>query len=284
MASPFVLGDSPVGKYFGYMAELGVVRVFAQYGIFNALPEDGTSISLHDLALKLGDNKVDYKLLERMSRLLIAAGVLASPSPGCVALTATSKAFQDPLATGFYSYLFDFFMGPAVRWPGYFQEMCDGVLQEPPRSSKCPAGFALGFPDKTAYEILAAMPEQAKTLNSAMAFDGDIPITGVYDFSWVAEYAASGPDPARSLIVDVGGGKGQALKAILEENRGIPPARCALQDQAPVIEVASDEVEKNGGVLGPVKKIGRSFFEEQEVKGEPKELHDAHAECLLTER
>ncbi|CAN9364713.1 unnamed protein product [Alternaria alternata] len=256
MASEFSLAKTPIGRYFASMAEMGVMRVFVEHGIFDAIPDEG--ISLEDLATKL---KVDYKLIERFAAFLLSIGVLTSPAPGHVAHSPSSKAFTDPRVAQFYSYLFDFFMGPTTRWTAYFAE---NGLAEPPRSNRSPGGFALGMPDKTAYEIMAAIPGLATRMNGAMAIDGDIPVTGVYDFSWIATYAAG--DEKRVLIVDVAGGKGQALKDILEETPAIPAARCVLQDQPHVIDEAVAE-HKHSAVLGPVKKVGSSIFGEQPTKG-----------------
>lgn len=253
----FTLAETPIGKYFSSMAEMGVMRVFVEHKIFDAIPDEG--ISVMQLTKELG---VEYKLIERFSNFLLAAGVLSSPGPGLVAHTPASKAFQDARVSQFYSYLFDFFMGPTVKWPEYFAV---NGLAEPSRSNRSPGGFALGFPDKTAYEIMAAMPEVATRMNGAMAIDGDIPVTGVYDFSWVSKYAESNTG-ARPLIVDVAGGKGQALKDILEETPSIPANRCVLQDQPHVIAEAVKE-HKDSAVLGPIQKVGGSIFAEQAIKG-----------------
>ncbi|RAR00978.1 equisetin n-methyltransferase [Stemphylium lycopersici] len=259
MAAEFSLAETPIGRYFASMAEMGVMRVFVEHDIFSAIPDEG--ISLEDLTAKLN---VDYKLIERFAAFLLAIGVLTAPAPGQVAHTPASKAFTDPRVAQFYSYLFDFFMGPTTRWKDYFAV---NGLAEPPRSNRSPGGFALGMPDKTAYEIMAAIPGLATRMNGAMAIDGDIPITGVYDFSWVAAYAANNAGgEKRDLIVDVAGGKGQALKGILEETPAIPAARCVLQDQPHVIDEAVEE-HKDSAVLGPVKKIGHSIFGEQPTKG-----------------
>lgn len=254
----FSLAETPVGKYFSMMAEMGVMRVFVEHDIFEAIPDEG--ISVEALTTKLG---VEYKLIERMSNFLLAAGVLSSPAPGMIAHTPSSKAFQDVRVSYFYSYLFDFFMGPTCRWPAYFAE---NGLAEPPRSNRSPGGFALGQPDKTAYEIMASMPGVATKMNGAMAIDGDIPVTGVYDFGWVAKVAADASSGDRQLIVDVAGGKGQALKDILEETPAIPAARCVLQDQPHVIAEAVEE-HKDSAILGPVQKIAGSIFEKQPTKG-----------------
>ncbi|KAI4913572.1 hypothetical protein J4E90_005291 [Alternaria incomplexa] len=258
MAAEFSLAETPIGKYFTSMAEMGVLRVFVEHGIFDAIPEEG--ISLKDLTEKLS---IEYKLLERFTAFFLAIGMLTSPEPGRVAHTPASKAFTDPRVAQFYSYLFDFFMGPTTRWTDYFEA---NGLAEPARSNRSPGGFALGMPDKTAYEIMAAIPGLATRMNGAMAIDGDIPVTGMYDFGWVAAFAAGNVGSERELIVDVAGGKGQALKAILEETPAIPAARCVLQDQPHVIAEAEEE-HKDSAVLGPVKKIGHSIFREQPTKG-----------------
>lgn len=264
MSAEFSLAETPIGRYFASMAEMGVMRVFVEHGIFDAIPEEG--ISLKDLSAKLN---IEYNLVERFVAFFLAVGVLTSPAPGHVAHTTTSTAFTDPRVAQFYSYLFDFFMGPTTRWTDYFAA---NGLAEPASSSRSPGGFALGMPDKTAYEIMAAIPGLATRMNGAMAIDGDIPVTGVYDFGWIAAYAAgdAGAEP-RELIVDVAGGKGQALKDILLETPAIPAARCVLQDQPHVIAEAVKE-HTNSPVLGPVKKIGHTIFGEQATKGKHDEL------------
>ncbi|KAK7994511.1 hypothetical protein PG991_016099 [Apiospora marii] len=227
MAAEFSLAETPIGKYFASMAEMGVIRVFVEHGLFDAIPSDSDEgISLEALTAKLG---VEHNLIERMAAFLLSVGVLTAPAPGRVAHTPASQAFTDPRVAQFYSYLFDFFMGPTTRWPDYFK--LNG-LAEPATSSRSPGGFALGMPDKTA---------------------------------WVAAYAAEHAAEARDLIVDVAGGKGQALKEILEETPAIPAARCVLQDQPHVIAEAVAEHE-GSSVLGPVKKIGSSIFGEQPVR------------------
>lgn len=252
----FPEAETPVHDYFYSMVELSVVRVFVQHQVFNAIPENGISIS--ELSEK---TCIEHVLLKRFSNFLIAARVLSSPAPDRVALTPVSKMFQEPRATLFYSHIFDSFMIPAVKWTEYFN--LNGAV-EPQKSNQSPFGLASGHPDKSFYEVLEAIPERAKAFNATMALAlGDMPVTGVYDFSWVAEYANRPELPERTLIVDVGCGKGQALKAILGENPKIPMASCVLQDQTEVIREAIEEDD----VLQPAKKIACSFFDKQPTKG-----------------
>jgi hypothetical protein len=93
----------------------------------------------------------------------------------------------------------------------------------------------------------------------------EMPATGTYDFSWIASHVGEADKQAgdqRAILVDVGGGKGQILKAILEETAHIPPNRCVLEDQS--------EEAVNEDTTGVMSAVGRqvvSFFEEQPIKG-----------------
>jgi hypothetical protein len=110
---------------------------------------------------------------------------------------------------------------------------------------------------------MAQNPERMKDFMQSMnTLEQHLPITGYYDFSWVAEKATA--DPERVLFVDVGGGKGQAIRAICKENPHIPLSRCVLQDREDVIANAKemDLDDLRGAALAP-----HNFHTEQPVKG-----------------
>lgn len=242
------------------MIEIGLVKVFIQNHIFEAIPEEG-SISISGLAKKTGG---EFNLLERFSNYLIGAGVLLSPTKGHIAHSIKSKEFLDPNAIGALLFLhaFDFFLVSSVRWSDFFT--LHG-LAEPKKANQTPFGLASGHPDKDLYQVLETMPKRAEQFNRTMALTMEqMPITGMYDFSWVGKYTEVGS--SRPLIVDIGGGKGQALMAILEENQAIEPIRCVLQDQESVIKESIQETV-GGDIMSQVNKIGGSFFEEQKIKG-----------------
>jgi hypothetical protein len=90
-----------------------------------------------------------------------------------------------------------------------------------------------------------------------------LPITSIYDFTWVGQYARDNVE--RPLIVDVGGGKGHSLGAILAETPEIPPARCILQDQADVIQEV--ETSANDSQAEKFQKMAIDFHKDQPVKG-----------------
>jgi hypothetical protein len=251
---------APVFKYFSSITEMGIIKVFIDHQIFDAIPDEG-DISLTELAEKCG---ADIGLLERFTHFLIAAGILSSPVEGRVAHTKISVGFKSKSRlSALLSHLFDFTLGPIAQWPKYFEQ---NGLTEPKQANKVPVGLALGHPDKTFYEILeTSSPDKTGAFNNAMVMATiAMPATGMYDFKWVGEFAQKEEAKERPLIVDVGGGKGQALKAIFAENPEIPPARCVLFDRPDTIKEVKEEDDE---LIRPVQKVEGSFLESQPIKG-----------------
>ncbi|KUI55349.1 Demethylsterigmatocystin 6-O-methyltransferase [Cytospora mali] len=286
--------EAKVYGYFYSFVEMGVVKTFIDHQIFQALPADGSDIAIADLAAKTSrfddaasvssdsasassesssasasasasDSNVN--LLERFCNYLIASDVLSQGSaPRRVAHGRTSRFFLDEGVALMFSHLFENCLLPVAHWPEYFET---NGFAEPRQANVTPWGLSWGYPDKTNYEVFAMFPEKALPFNASMKVGvQDMPITGMYDFSWIGEYAsASGSslkDRERTLLVDVGGGMGQALKAILAENQDIPPWRCALQDRPETIVEVKKEADP---ALAQVQKFGASFHGEEPVKG-----------------
>ena len=109
------------------------------------------------------------------------------------------------------------------------------------------------------WEYLRESPERTKVFNSGMQSLARIGSAagsaGPYPFDEEPENEQLGNTDV--LIVDVGGGRGQALEAI-KELRG----RTVLQDVQDVIEDANI-----GGRPGFIEPMAASFFELQPVKG-----------------
>jgi hypothetical protein len=147
-----------------------------------------------------------------------------------------------------------------VNWPKYFAEY---GLKEPKSVNYNPHTVAWGHPEWNFWEIIYENPQRVKDFAQCMnTIDQLLPITGYYDFTWIADTAAA--DKERILFVDVGGGKGQAIKIITKENPGIDRARCVLQDLPEVIkEVKSLDAPELQGA----QTMAHDFYEEQPVKG-----------------
>lgn len=93
--------------------------------------------------------------------------------------------------------------------------------------------------------------------------DTMLPINGAYPFSLIAENAAKVAEDA-ALVVDVGGGRGQAIERMREECAAIPVERCVLQDTA---EVIADAERVGAEGLKGVRRMVVDYFEEQPEKG-----------------
>lgn len=114
------------------------------------------------------------------------------------------------------------------------------------------------------WEVINQTQEHSQMFNMAMAgFESNVPPLPNYSMAWAAEKANE--DPERILVVDVGGGNGQALKGICKATPGVPASRCALEDLPQVVELAK---QRNDPELEGVTWVGMDFHQEQPIKGE----------------
>ncbi|KAB8068908.1 hypothetical protein BDV29DRAFT_161953 [Aspergillus leporis] len=75
--------DNHLIRYYYSVVEIGVMKVFIDYGIFPLIPTNSSDrISLLELSPLL---KAGYNLLGRLSNFLVAAKVLSSPRPSYTA-------------------------------------------------------------------------------------------------------------------------------------------------------------------------------------------------------
>ena len=128
-----------------------------------------------------------------------------------------------------------------------------------------PVTFANGKPELGFYEMMEQDPKWMHSFLKGMAHISEaMPIAGVYDFSWVVAEAEKDPNSSRAVLVDVGGGKGQSIKAIREEYPGLPLHRCVLQDLRETLEAGK---ALNDPELAQVQWVPVDFHKEQPVKG-----------------
>jgi hypothetical protein len=124
---------------------------------------------------------------------------------------------------------------------------------------KTPYACAYGMEGKTFYETLSANPGHLDAFNRSMSEPG--PEYGIFPFSSLKQEVEA--EPERTFVVDIGGGKGQALQYIKAETGGAfeTSSKLILQDRPDVLEQ-----------IGPEQKIGMElmsydFHTEQPVKG-----------------
>ncbi len=146
--------------------------------------------------------------------------------------------------------------------PKYFDHF--GLAAEPTDRLQTVLAFAENRLGSTVWDISHSSPERLEVFMLAMAgVEHLMPALGAYDLGWAVAEAARSQD--RVLVVDVGGGRGQALKGILAVTPGLPQSRCVLEDLPEVVEAARREDAE----LAEVQMVVVDFFREQPVKGKP---------------
>lgn len=254
----------PSSKLSSQLAEMACIRMYMAWGFFDKIPTDGSSISYAELASSIG---ADEALVRRLGQMLVATGKLRRPSPDRVAHSRLSPTFKAGNHDGdHFTMMMDEFQSAYQAFPRFFEKYGPRV---PEGETKVPFCFPDGVDGKLTYWELIAQrgPDNVDRFGRAMqglqAYAW--PYTGIYDFSWVAEYAKK-DDAERPLIMDIGGGQGQMLRAVLEETPGIPRNRCYLQDRTEVIRPVTQK-SASDPVLKDVQKVVVNFHKEQPVKG-----------------
>lgn len=126
-------------------------------------------------------------------------------------------------------------------------------------ATKVPYVWAVNKEGMTFYDALEDDLVVAEAWHKGMTMiQATQPITGMFPFHSLADAVRA--EPHRAFVVDVGGGRGNALLAIMKECSGSYGANMVLQDMEQVLE-GSDPVRIPG-----VQNIPYDFFEPQPVK------------------
>lgn len=149
--------------------------------------------------------------------------------------------------------------GPFFKLPEYFRTHEQKDLYD---LKKSPYAWAVGLEGKDYYEAISSDPKKLHHFNFTMSTSESVtPILGM--FPWESLKAQVEAEPERAFAVDIGGGRGQLLKKILEVVPGGFGAKSILQDRPDVLEsVPAEEIEG-------IEKMPHDFFKEQPVKSMP---------------
>jgi len=129
------------------------------------------------------------------------------------------------------------FMKCWIKLPEYFKGHAPEDVYD---IKKSPFAFAAGKEGKTYYEVLNEDEEQRHIWNSTLqSIEKNMPILGMFPFAALKEQVEKEPD--RPFIVDVGGGRGQALLAIQTECPNGFGGKLILQDMPMVIDSLKPE-------------------------------------------
>ncbi|KAK3321754.1 O-methyltransferase [Apodospora peruviana] len=254
---------NPADQWMDVTAQTALMaanRLFWEWGAFDAMPRDGSAVSYKDLAVKVD---VQAKLLSRVGGVLVSMGVLKQVDQDLITHTPRSLIFAEDNPVGLvYNLAWENGLVVYAQYPSYFETY---GRKEPETLNHVPATFAYGHPEWNYYEMLEKNPERMHRFMRAMApIEERMPISGIYDFGWAVTAAEADPTSERPLFVDVGGGRGHAIKAIRAEFPGLPIARFVLQDRQEVIEAgkALDDPDLRG-----IQRMVIDFHKSQPLQG-----------------
>ncbi|KAK3294633.1 O-methyltransferase-domain-containing protein [Chaetomium fimeti] len=253
------LPQDKIVLWLPHFAHMTAIRLFIKWKAFEKIPiDDGATISYTDLAATLG---ADVSLITRFARVLVANGTLEQIGGDSVAHTKFSKVLTTANPIWAMMQLgFDSQLSAWVAMPKYFDQY--GIAAEPKDRLQTILAFAEGSLGSTVWDIHHSSEERLRVFMLAMGvIEEHMPALGAYDLSWAVEEVGKSAD--RPLVVDVGGGRGHALKGIWKATPGIPRNRCVLEDLPEVVEAAKREDPE----MADVQTVPVDFFKEQPVKG-----------------
>jgi hypothetical protein len=223
-------------------------------GALQKLPADGNSISAVDLA---GAVNVDVSAITRMMRVIISNGIAIETAPDEYMHNVLSQVYQPQALGAFFLVCMDF-MKTWVKLPEYFKSHTPEDLSD---LKKSPFAFAVGKEGLTYYEVLNLDVEQRNIWNMTLQqMEKNMPILGMFPFATLKEQVEK--EPERPFIVDVGGGRGQALLAIQTECPGAFGGKLILQDLPIVIDSLKPEE------IAGIEPMVYDIFTPQPVKSE----------------
>ncbi|EGX88469.1 O-methyltransferase, putative [Cordyceps militaris CM01] len=234
-------------RWLENMSAGAAMNLVVRTGAFEKFPALGTggSISAADLASACG---VDTSVMTRAVRVLVANGLFAETGADTYAHNAGSAAFAPGAGLGG-------FVGVCVdimqAWAGLPRYCTDAVA------------CAAGMEGRTYYEVLETDPARRALWDGTLqAMASNFPVLGMFPFrERLRAQDGGGGGRHRADIVDVGGGRGQALLAIQGDGEGVFSGRLVLQDLPTVIDTLKPED------IPGIEPMAYDIFTPQPVQG-----------------
>jgi len=193
-------GNALLGDMHRALLRYGAIRALVVLGVPEQLR--GGPLDVADLAGRCGAHP---PALERLLRTTASTGLMRTVAPGTYGLTDEGRALLD---------------GPELRrmrWTGgAAQWNAIGELTETARTGKSPFIERHG----SVYDYLATRPAESAAFDALM--------TDLYD-DVAARVAAVDDFPGTGTVVDVGGGRGTFLAAVLRARPGLRGALLELE-------------------------------------------------------
>ncbi|AEO63490.1 uncharacterized protein THITE_2041488 [Thermothielavioides terrestris NRRL 8126] len=233
------------------MSAAGAMYTLIMTGAIKKVPDEGT-ITAERLAAEMN---MDVSAIQRLMRAAIVAGFFTETAPNTYGHNKLSQAYQLHAQGPFFLLCMDF-NRMCLALPDYFKTHKPEELYDPKKSPYC---FSVGKEGKTFYEAIDENPERRNIWNvSIQIFEKNMPVSGM--FPWESLKAQVEKEPERAFVVDVAGGRGQALLKLQEAIPGAYGGKLILQDLPIVIDTLKPEDIPN------IEPMAYDMFTPQPVK------------------
>jgi hypothetical protein len=215
---------------FGYMTSQAI-SVAAKLGVADLLTKGAKTAD--ELAQTIG---VKPRPLYRLLRALASVGVFAEDNAGRFSLTPMAEPLRSDAPDSLRA--FAIFMGADWHWRVWSELLYSAQTGQP--------GFERIY-GKPYFDYLAENPDPARVFNDAMtsfSASDSAAVIDAYDFTGITK------------LVDVGGGHGLLLAAILQK---YPQMMSVLFEALFVVEGAGDAIKKRG-LAERCEVVGGDFF------------------------
>ncbi|KAK0651525.1 S-adenosyl-L-methionine-dependent methyltransferase [Cercophora newfieldiana] len=247
LETPYDIGT----KFVEILGLSGALYTLVKTGAIEEVPSFG-SITAEDLATAVN---IPTTAIKRLMRMALVNGIFTEPSPSVYAHNPLSQSFRLSALGGLILISVEHNKA-TVALPDYFKSHTSSDFFD---LKKSPYAFSRSQEGKTYYEVLDADVEYRPVWNAILSvMDKNMPILGMFPWETLKEQVEK--EPERPFVVDIGGGRGQALLKLQEEIPGAFGGRLILQDLEAVIGTLGD------GDTPGIEGMVYNAFEEQPVK------------------
>lgn len=230
------------------------MNLLIRIGAFEVIPQE-RSITAKTLA---SASNVDSSVITRAMRVLVVNGVFEETGKDEYAHNQRSLAFHPTAGLGGFVGVCVDIMHAWITMPKYCNTHEPKELYD---IRKSPFAFTAGMEGMTYYQVLDTDPKQRGLWNITLQnMAKNFPVLGMFPFHDLTALQTQGSQ-GRPYIVDVGGGRGQALLAIQDECKKVFSGRLVLQDTTAVIDTLQPDD------IPGIKPMVYDVFTPQPIKG-----------------
>lgn len=236
-----------------------VVRTLTQLGVLQAIPYPGEATA-EKVARAI---RAQESLVERLLRNAVSVGFLTyDPQNAAYKHTHLSIPWAQPqsLVSDMFSFCYDSCLAPTILLPDWLKHNNSQCPSEPTgdnAGTHNPLTYRHGTEGKSVFETLAQEPDTLAVFGRVLKAAASLkPFVGIYPWERLAH-----SHPERPLFVDIGGGPGHSIAAILAAHPELPASGFVLQELPNVIELAKQSLPAN------VQLQSHDFFNPNPAKG-----------------